>query len=596
MKEYKYYAFISYKREDEEWAKWLQNKLEYFKLPININSGKDEFIRPVFRDITDLRPGSLPERIREALDESKFLIAVCSPRYSKSPWCDAEVRHFKETGRIRNVIPFIIDGKPYSEYEECFPLSLVELRGTENELLGADIRTLSSEYALVQVVATMFGVDVDSIWGRYLKDEEERKIKLKEQNDFLMSLQSRIVAGKAKELITQWPYDEKTAGKLMLEVLPSNFENPERPWVEDAEFLLRKVLHPYNLLQEIRLPDDTFPIAYCQQYICAVQPHAKTTMNRETNKLNIEEITPDYSIGIFNHEGENINFMYGLSYQHYGIVYKASFSQDNKFLAFLSRGKLLVLNVESQEVNQIFANTIHSVPERNTLKWSNDNRYLTCNNDNLIKIYDFKNKNEITIDGHSQNIISLSFNNTSNYLVSVGFDQVVKIWDVDKECQEIFTFNCPFFTSFASYDHIKMELLIVMDSSAGSHLANNDVNKKGRNIIRMINVETNEFKETILYDNPSHIKNAVVLKEYNIIFVASTHGIRVYDLNTGIKIDEYSGHKLNLDIFSKILSFVTLNKIEKYEFPFREQLLEKAKQELGSINLSDDIKYKYFIK
>ncbi len=24
-----YYAFISYKREDEKWAKWLQDKLEY---------------------------------------------------------------------------------------------------------------------------------------------------------------------------------------------------------------------------------------------------------------------------------------------------------------------------------------------------------------------------------------------------------------------------------------------------------------------------------------------------------------------------------------------------------------------------------------
>ena len=49
MKDYKYYAFISYKREDEEWAKWLQNKLEYFKLPVNLNStsNEEEYIRPV---------------------------------------------------------------------------------------------------------------------------------------------------------------------------------------------------------------------------------------------------------------------------------------------------------------------------------------------------------------------------------------------------------------------------------------------------------------------------------------------------------------------------------------------------------------------
>ena len=31
-------AFISYKREDEEWAKWLQKKLEHYKLPTEIRN------------------------------------------------------------------------------------------------------------------------------------------------------------------------------------------------------------------------------------------------------------------------------------------------------------------------------------------------------------------------------------------------------------------------------------------------------------------------------------------------------------------------------------------------------------------------------
>lgn len=29
-------AFISYKREDEVWAKWLQKKLEHYQLPTEI--------------------------------------------------------------------------------------------------------------------------------------------------------------------------------------------------------------------------------------------------------------------------------------------------------------------------------------------------------------------------------------------------------------------------------------------------------------------------------------------------------------------------------------------------------------------------------
>lgn len=53
-------AFISYKREDEEWAKWLQKKLEHYKLPIEIRKQKVEFAerpRHVFQDITDLSGG-----------------------------------------------------------------------------------------------------------------------------------------------------------------------------------------------------------------------------------------------------------------------------------------------------------------------------------------------------------------------------------------------------------------------------------------------------------------------------------------------------------------------------------------------------------
>lgn len=33
---YKYVAFISYKSEDEKWAKWLQRRIENYRLPATI--------------------------------------------------------------------------------------------------------------------------------------------------------------------------------------------------------------------------------------------------------------------------------------------------------------------------------------------------------------------------------------------------------------------------------------------------------------------------------------------------------------------------------------------------------------------------------
>ena len=49
-KENKYFAFISYKREDEEWAIWLHHELENYHLPAILNGREDlpSKFRPVF--------------------------------------------------------------------------------------------------------------------------------------------------------------------------------------------------------------------------------------------------------------------------------------------------------------------------------------------------------------------------------------------------------------------------------------------------------------------------------------------------------------------------------------------------------------------
>ena len=99
MGQKEYFAFISYKREDEKWASWLQNKLEHFKLPTNLG-GKDalpKYIRPVFKDTSELASGVLVNRLQEALDNSHFLVVICSPSAAKSPWINKEVNYFIES-------------------------------------------------------------------------------------------------------------------------------------------------------------------------------------------------------------------------------------------------------------------------------------------------------------------------------------------------------------------------------------------------------------------------------------------------------------------------------------------------------------------
>ena len=108
----KYFAFISYKSEDTEWATWIQHELEHYRLPSSFNGRTDvpQELRPVFRDIDELSAGNLPEQIREALMDSQNLIVICSPEAAKSPWVNQEIETFISLGRTERIFPFIVEG------------------------------------------------------------------------------------------------------------------------------------------------------------------------------------------------------------------------------------------------------------------------------------------------------------------------------------------------------------------------------------------------------------------------------------------------------------------------------------------------------
>ena len=127
MKQVKeYFAFISYKSEDVEWATWLQHGLEHYHLPASYNGRTDvtHELRPIFRDIDELSAGNLPKQIKQALFNSQNLIVICSPQAAESPWVNQEVKTFISLGRTERIYPFIVEGNSPSEF---FPPALRDL-------------------------------------------------------------------------------------------------------------------------------------------------------------------------------------------------------------------------------------------------------------------------------------------------------------------------------------------------------------------------------------------------------------------------------------------------------------------------------------
>ena len=282
-------AFISYQKKDAEWAEWLQHQLEHYHLPTNIidnNTSLPKELRPIFRDDTDLSSGFLTLEIKKALENSNYLIVVCSPNSAKSFWVNQEVQTFIEWGRTKEIIPFIVSGTPYSEEEaeECFTPALRSLKGSEQELLGINVSSLGREVASVKVVARMLNLRFDILWNRYEREKEEEKQKLIETNRKIKRNLARFVAEKASELVDKG--DAYTARLLALEVLPTP-SNADFPYTPEAEFALRKSMrHDSAILRDLPQPIKCATISPDNNYIVAVAgDHTTKIWNAHNGQL-----------------------------------------------------------------------------------------------------------------------------------------------------------------------------------------------------------------------------------------------------------------------------------------------------------------------
>ena len=122
-----YYAFISHSSKDEKIALWLCNKLNGYHIPTMVQKkyGAPKSIKPCFTFQTDLaRDPVLKRALEKELDDSRYLIVVCSPNSARPSYVNGEIKHFVNeevqhfinTGRSDQIIPFIVDGKPKSIY------------------------------------------------------------------------------------------------------------------------------------------------------------------------------------------------------------------------------------------------------------------------------------------------------------------------------------------------------------------------------------------------------------------------------------------------------------------------------------------------
>lgn len=342
--EKKYFAFISYKREDEEWAKWLQHKLEHYKLPSNLNGRTDlpKEIRPIFRDQSDLAGGVLADEINKALESSKYLIVICSPRAAQSEWVGKEVQTFLDLGRVDKIIPFIIGGTAYAQEskDECFPLALRELP-SHQELLGVNINEMGRDAAAVKVVAQMFGLKFDELWQRHEREQRKRRNWIIAASTFgfiimagvafwmyvqrqdtlnanmrVLGNHSLYVVEKAKTILDE---DSYLARMLAVEVLPKNLDDPNRPYRAEAEAFFRDALLFNSTIFRDNWNVNSVAFSPDGKRVLSSNSHGKTKIwNFETGK-ELRTLPGEYAS--YRSNGRSIVSSYDHDYSPDGTIY-----------------------------------------------------------------------------------------------------------------------------------------------------------------------------------------------------------------------------------------------------------------------------------
>lgn len=298
-----YDAFISYRHTplDMEVAKKLHRSLENYHIPAAVQkrTGKKKINR-VFRDQEELPIGSdLDDKISSALQESEYLIVICSPDTPGSYWVCKEIETFIRMHDREHVLAVLISGEPY----ESFPAQImVDDKGNPVEPLAADIRgtdhrernkkfnteflrlaapligcsyddlrqrhreqkirkmitAVSAAFLLIAAAGTAFGI-YQSVIARQMEMMAEERTELAEKMtelagektklaaDILEEYrdkqinQSRFYASEALSLLEEG--DRRAAVLVAAEGLPS--ENNDRPYVPEAEYALSKALFAY---------------------------------------------------------------------------------------------------------------------------------------------------------------------------------------------------------------------------------------------------------------------------------------------------------------------------------------------------------------
>ena len=263
---YRNKAFISYRHtgRDSRIAALLQRELENYRLPRGLDFKKQAFslsaeqnyqnhrlpqgldgqkektgalfksfpaesnprrLGRIFRDTTDLGArADLTAELRRELEDSEYMIVLCSTASAESVWVEREIRYFLQTHPAERILPVLIDGEP----EQVLPAMFDRFGEMPQHPLACDFRERTGEKDTEENLQIFH-----LIRGRIFRSDH--------RDSFSRAELTRLAAA-----LLDCPYD-------MLANRRKRYETRRRAAVLGATFLLLAVVTVYYAMTSARI-------------------------------------------------------------------------------------------------------------------------------------------------------------------------------------------------------------------------------------------------------------------------------------------------------------------------------------------------------
>ena len=599
MKNNRYDAFISYRHAelDKFVAMTLERKLESFKIPrsVKIPEGRKRNIERVFRDQDELPVSSnLSDQITLALENTEYLLVICTPRLPQSEWCLREIDTFIKLHGRDKILAVLAEGEP----EESFPKSLTQEEYIETgsdgsqyknmryfEPLAADVRgenkreiKKAMDDAVLRIAASMYDINYDDLKQRHKERKIKRLFSIVSAVACAFMLFSAVCVGLMTKIIRQ-------SDMIMDQNTEIKQQNEE---IEAKNTLIKKQYHEAATNLSIMTAEKSYDLSQKGRNLDAIY------MLRQVlpDDKNDEDLpyTPEAEAALadaLNVYVDNETYIYCTTYNMEATIQQVRFSPSYERILIVDSGNnVRVFDLETADILFSKALPLNNI-SLNDIYFCNNDNFIVSETDGIHKISLSQETDTIipspkdpskNLKGFLTKSCSRA-NDCSLYLCEEGND----VYLMDYDDSLVFTFNAKDLgadlnfgytinsyvispdqkytaITLGNYSENKSSL-IVIDNEAGEIIGNESFDEKysldcfyfyGHNLYFVDTGDFNDFfnscytihsydcdERKILWSNTQDeiYNNLLISSNGNYLMCSGTNHVSIFDPKTGTKLN-----------------------------------------------------------